>query len=288
MAEARRGAGSDLPSWAVVPFLGLTFLVTWALIGAYVVAPGTATAWLGPLHGGHPVFFVATWSPALAALALVLGLRGVAGLRAFVLRLFLWRCPWGWVAFTAIGLPLVFVAGSALKGGPPLAPLPPEGAGPMLGLLAMMLFLGPVEEFGWRGLAQPILQRHMAPALAGALVGAVWGLWHLPVFYLAGMVFAEWDFLPFLVGNVALAVLVTPILNRTGGSLMWPMLFHWQLINPFWPDAQPWDSWILAGVAGIVLWWNRAAMFGRAGAVTQVLPPARGVAGVMPERETLR
>ncbi len=52
------------------------------------------------------------------------------------------------------------------------------------------------------------------------------------------------------------------------------MLFHWQLINPFWPDAQPWDTWILVAVAVVVVWWNRVPMFARAGAVTEVVPPA--------------
>ena len=43
------------------------------------------------------------------------------------------------------------------------------------------------------------------------------------------------------------------------------MLFHWQLINPFWPDAQPWDTWILVVVAIVVVWWNRDTMFSRDG-----------------------
>lgn len=48
------------------------------------------------------------------------------------------------------------------------------------------------------------------------------------------------------------------------------MLFHWQLINPFWADAQHWDSWILLAVAMVVVWWNRGAMFSREGAVIEV------------------
>ena len=64
---------------------------------------------------------------------------------------------------------------------------------------------------------------------------------------------------------MTLAVLVTPIFNSARGSLLWPMLFHWQLINPFWPDAQPWDTIILVGVAVIVVWWNRDTMFTREG-----------------------
>jgi membrane protease YdiL (CAAX protease family) len=265
----------DLPTAALAGYVGLTFAISWGVLGLYLLWPEAAAARLGPLTGSHPLFFLATWAPALAAVAVVLRHAGRAGLRAFLGRLLLWRCPPGWVAFVALGVPAVFVAGSLIKGGPVLAPLPPEGAGPVLAVLGMMLFLGPVEEPGWRGVAQPLLQRHLAPVWAGALVGAVWGLWHLPAFWLASTVFADWQVLPFFVGNVVLGVLAVPLLNRTGGGLLWPMLFHWQLINPFWPDAQPWDTWILLAVAVIVVWWNRDWMLRRDGAVTEVVP-ARG------------
>jgi hypothetical protein len=186
------------------------------------------------------------------------------------------RAAPAWWGFILVGIPLVFMAGSLLKGGPLVSPLPPEGVGQMIALMVMMLFLGPVEELGWRGVAQPILQRHMAPIWAGMVIGAIWGLWHLPAFFLAGVVYADWHFLPFFIGNVTLAVLVTPIFNSARGSLLLPMLFHWQLINPIWPDAQPWDTWILVAVAVVVVWWTRDTMFTRSGAVTQVVPSSRG------------
>lgn len=261
-----------MSSRAIPVFLAITFTITWGVVGFYILAPGTAVAWFGEISGAHPLFFLATWAPAIAAFALILYHAGPGGVGRFLSRLRLWRAPAGWVALVLVGLPLVFVAGSLIKGGPVLAPLPPEGAGAMFAVLLMMLFLGPVEEFGWRGVLQPLLQRHVAPIWAGVLIGTTWGIWHLPAFYLSGTVFAGWHFLPFFVGNVVLAVLVTPLLNRTGGSLLWPMLFHWQLINPFWPDAQPWDTWILAGLAVIVVWWNRDTMFTRTGAVTEVMP----------------
>ncbi|WP_349371832.1 CPBP family intramembrane glutamic endopeptidase [Salinarimonas sp.] len=253
----------------------MTFLITWGLIGAYIVAPEMAADTFGEISGSHPFFFLATWSPAIAAVVVVSRSAGLSGIRAFLSRLLMWRGSAGWAAFILLVLPLVFVAGSLIEGGPVLAPLPPEGAGPVVAVLFMMLFLGPIEELGWRGVMQPLLQRHMAPLWAGLVIGATWGVWHLPAFFLAGVVFAEWSFLPFFVGNVTLAVLVTPILNRARGSLLWPMLFHWQLINPFWPDAQPWDTWILVGVAVVVVWWNRDTMLARDDAVTDVLPAPR-------------
>lgn len=263
---------TDLPSSAVVVFFAATFLITWSLIGSYICFPDATAATFGTISGSHPFFFLATWSPAFAALAVVSYHGGKAGLRAFLSRLLLWRCPGSWALFILIGLPMVFVTGSFIKDGPLLAPLPPEGARALVALLFMMLLLGPVEEFGWRGVAQPLLQRHMAPIWAGMLIGVTWGLWHLPAFFLSSTVYADLSFLPFFVGNVTLAVLVTPIFNKTRGSLLWPMLFHWQLINPFWPDAQPWDTVILVAVTAVVVWWNRSAMFTRAEAVTRVVP----------------
>lgn len=270
--EPRPRRKFNIPSSALPAYVGATFLVTWELIGFYVVKPDIAAATFGEISGSHPFFFLATWAPAIAAFGLVFAHCGTAGIRAFLSRFLLWRCSAGWATFILLLLPLVFVAGSMLKGGPALAPLPPEGVGRVVAALLMMLMLGPIEEFGWRGVMQPLLQRHMAPVWAGLVIGTTWGFWHLPAFFLSSTVYADWNFLPFFIGNVTLAVLVTPIFNSTQGSILWPMLFHWQLINPFWPDAQPWDTIILIAVAIVVVWWNRHTMFTRQGAVTEVVP----------------
>lgn len=275
-AVTATGRSGQVPSLAIIAFFLLTFSITWGLIGVYIFFPEWASATFGEISGSHPFFFLAAWAPAISAFALVVYFGGVSGLRAFLSRLLLWRCSAGWATFILVGIPLVYLAGSLMKGGPVLSPVPPEGAGALLAVLFMMLFLGPVEEFGWRGVAQPILQRRVAPIWAGVIIGTVWGVWHLPAFFLSGTVFAGWNFLPFFVGNITLAVLVTPIFNRSRGSLLWPMLFHWQLINPFWPDAQPYDTWILVVVALVIVWWNRDTMFTREGAATEVIPDANG------------
>ena len=280
MTNRPENHGNDVPSRALVPFLILTFGITWGAIAPYIFAPEAATALFGEMSGAHPLFFLATWGPAIAAFGLVLFHAGFAGLSAFLSRLGLWRLPREWIAFILIGIPAVFMIGSVMKGGPLLAPS--DDIASLLAIMVMMLFLGPVEEFGWRGIVQPILQRHVAPVVAGALVGAIWGIWHIPAFYLAGTVFVEWTFLPFFIGNVVLGVLVTPIFNASRGSLLWPILFHWQLINPFWPDAQPYDTWLLALVA-LLLYLAVPRAFDRASAVTTVIPAAGTAQGPVPQ-----
>ncbi len=275
VADAPTGSPA-LPSRALVPFVAITFGVTWGTIGVYIFWPDFAAARFGEISGSHPAFFLATWGPAIAGVTVVTAHAGAAGLRDYFARLLLWRCPFGWALFVAVGVPLVFVAGSLLKGGPLISPVSSEGLVVVLGASLLFLFLGPIEELGWRGVAQPLLQRHMAPIWAGVLIGGTWGLWHLPAFHLSGTVQSGWSFTPFFVGNVALAVIVTPLFNSARGSILLPMLFHWQLINPIWPDAQPWDTWLFVGVAAGVVWVNRHTMFTRLGGVTEVISRRRG------------
>ena len=144
----------------------------------------------------------------------------------------------------------------------------------MLSAMVFMLFLGPMEEFGWRGIAMPLFQRLMAPVWAGLLLGVIWGVWHLPAFLLSGTPQSNWDFLPFFIGSVSISVILTPLFNASRGSILLPLLYHFQLNGPLWPDAQPYDNWIFAAAAVIVVILNRETMFSRENAVTEVMPPA--------------
>ena len=138
--------------------------------------------------------------------------------------------------------------------------------------MAFMLILGPVEEFGWRGLALPLMQRRLAPIWAGLILGLIWGVWHLPAFFLSGTPQSAWGFTPFLIGSVAVSVMLTPLFNASRGSILLAALFHFQLNNPLWPDAQPYDTVFFVAAAGLIVWRNRATMFTREDAVTRVIP----------------
>ncbi len=262
--------GIDLK--ALIPFVLVTFLITWGITGFYIFFDDLAVRLLGRISGTHPLFFLAVWAPAIAAVVVILHRRGPTGLKHYLQRLRLWRIPAGWLLFIVVGIPGVFFLGAFIKGAPLQAPIFSDGMAAVLLVMAIMLLLGPVEELGWRGLALPVLQRHMAPVWAAILIGAVWGFWHLPAFYLSGVVHSGWGFVPFFIGNICLSLIVTPIFNRTGGSILWPMLYHYQLINPLWPDAQPYDTYLLVGVSVLILIFQREAMFSNKNAYTAVIP----------------
>lgn len=269
-------ASRRVSSVALIPFILVTFAVTWGVVGLYIFRPEAAATWFGQITGRHPAFYIATWGPAISAFLVVLKSGGISGLRAFLSRVLLWRCSGSWAAFLLVGVPLAFAAGALVKGNLFSGPFAFDSLGAALSAMAFMFFLGPIEEFGWRGVAQPLLQRHMAPIWAGLLIGATWGLWHLPAFYLSGTVYSGWSFTPFFIGNVSLAVIVTPLFNASRGSILLPAVFHFQLINPLWPDAQPYDTYFFVLVAVVIVWLNRASMFTRADAITEVIPGTAG------------
>lgn len=138
--------------------------------------------------------------------------------------------------------------------------------------LALTAIKGPIEEFGWRGLALPLLQWKFSPIGAGLILGVIWGFWHLPAFLLSGTPQSAWSFIPFFVGSIALSIIVTALFNASGGSILLPMLFHFQCNNPLWPDAQPYDTILFVATACVVVWLNRKAMFRKAGAAIDVIP----------------
>jgi len=134
---------------------------------------------------------------------------------------------------------------------------------------------GPMEEFGWRGLALPFLQRKLVPIWAGLILGVIWGLWHFPAFLLSGTQQSEWSFTAFFAGCLAISVIVTVLFNKSHGSILLSAFFHFQLMNPIFPDAQPYDTYLLIAVAGLIVWRNRKDMFTKENSITEVIPNQR-------------
>jgi uncharacterized protein len=265
----------DVAFRSLLHFLLITFGLAWGLFALLVLVPAPLEAIFGPVSNRHPLFILAVYAPAVAAFTLVLRAGGRAGLGRFLSRLLLWRCPWPWYVVLIIGVPALYFAGSAIKGNLTAMSFPSYGLGPMLGAMAFMAVLGPMEEFGWRGVALPLLQRKMAPFGASVTLGLIWGLWHFPAFLLGGTLQSNWSFVPFFIGTIAISLIVTPMFNAARGSILLPALMHFQLNNPLWPDAQPYDTIFFAAAAALIVWLNRNKMFTGNTAVTVVIPVLR-------------
>ena len=114
------------------------------------------------------------------------------------------------------------------------------------------------EELGWRGFALPRLARTIGLGPASLLLGGMWALWHLPLFYIGGGDTVGQSFPFYLLQVIAISVAIAWVYMKTNGSLLVTMLFHAAVNNTkdIVPSAlaQPGDPWLLrASPAG---WWT--------------------------------
>ena len=257
---------------SLAPFLLITFGLTWGIIALYVFLPSQMASVFGELTGQHPLFYLAVYAPAIAALTIVVYRTKRSGLRRYLSRLLLWRTSTAWYAFLLVGVPLLFYAGAVWKGLSGAELIPISSLGAYLGALALHAIKGPVEEIGWRGFALPLLQRRMAPLWAGLVIGVIWGVWHLPAFFLSGTPQSAWSFTDFFLGTIALSLIATALYNASKGSILLPALFHLQVNNPLWPDAQPYDTIPFVVAAVVIVWLNRESMLRKDGGMTEIIP----------------
>jgi membrane protease YdiL (CAAX protease family) len=259
----------------LVPFLVLTFGLTWGIAALLIFYTDQIVAVFGEISMSNPLYILAVYSPGFAGVLLVWRKCGSKGLGSFLRRLTLWRASTVWWLFLLLGIPAIVYIGAALKG-TISDPFPFSPWYQVFPALALALFLGPIEEFGWRGLALPLLQRKMAPFWGGLILGIIWATWHIPAFLMSGTPQSAWSFAPYFGGVVAISVIVTPLFNRARGSLLIAVLYHFQMMNPIWPDAQPWDNFLFVIAAVIVVWLNRSTLFQHGSGVTDVLLPEQG------------
>ena len=218
---------ANLLSWAAwVPYilsatgLGVFDFTFPALLGSTQLLGVIPGAYLGPI---------------LAAFIVTAVADGKEGVRRWIGRMMKWRVSWVWYVVSVVGVPAaIILAGLAVSNEdihlPPAAVL----VAYLPGLLIQMVTTGLAEEPGWRDFALPRLQRRFGPLVATAILGPLWGLWHMPLFL------SEWGGWPnvtwmrvgeFIAFACVFSVIVTWVFNRTGQSLPLVMLLHVSVNN---------------------------------------------------------
>jgi uncharacterized protein len=217
-------------------FFALTFAWSWTcwLLAPIVKADSN--------FASNALFFLGGFGPTVAAVTVVGMTSGYGGLRAWLGKCLQWRNRWGWMTLAFLVPLAVLTLAAAMHmvlGGSVAAP---PNAGRVALLLANfgLVFLvgGPLgEELGWRGYAQPAMQERMGWRTCSLVLGAVWGVWHLPLFFLAGSSQNQGSILAFFVLIVATSVFYTWLFNRSVGSVVPALLLH--TASNSWPSVVP-------------------------------------------------
>ncbi len=132
---------------------------------------------------------------------------------------------------------------------------------------ALSIFLiGPMEEFGWRGYVLDRLQERWNALVSSLILGIVWSLWHLPLFFIKdsyqyNLGAGSLSFWLFMIGIIPLTVVFSWVFNNTRRSTLAAMLFHFMVnftgeLVALTPRAELCSIllWTVAAIVVTVIW----------------------------------
>jgi len=210
----------------VTTFFIITYAITWGIAAFAILFSTQFKQIFGELTYFNPMAILAVAAPTISATILTVAWQGKAGLRELYARLIRWRFGIQWYAFLLIGIPSLGWLTALVAGASPVYRLTSPALA--FSVLLNLLVTGPLgEELGWRGYALPRLLKQFNPLIASLILGAIWGVWHLPSFYISSLVQSGLSLPVFLSFAVINSILITWIFQHTGGSVLAIALFHY-------------------------------------------------------------
>lgn len=253
---------------ALLKFFFITFAVTWPCFSAVALLSAGAAAAVPALVGLRmPLLFLGIFAPSLVALSLTARAEGSAGVFELLRRLVQWRVPARWYVFAVAYMAAIKLAVALLHR--VLA-----GAWPRFGNDSWYIIIAATvastvvggqagEEIGWRGYALPRLASHFGYARASVMLGVIWALWHLPLFFTPGADIYGQSFLVYTLQATALSVALAWLYEHTNGSLLLTMLMHAAVNNSkdIVPSALPGATNPFTLNASLVAWLTVALLW---------------------------
>ena len=252
-------SGPGLPA-----FLALTFIASW-------ICWIPLAAFMPPGPASQALALLGAITPSLVALMLTSRIQGRAGVGALLQRVTQGQVAARWYVF-ALGYTAAVKLAVALLHRLVTGAWPRFGDTPWIIIPFAIAISTPVqagEEIGWRGFALPRLAALFGLAPASLLLGVIWAVWHLPLFFVGWADKHGQSFFVYALQVIALSVAFAWLYARTGGSLLLCMLHHAAVNNTkdIVPSASPGATNVFGLEASLVAWltvavfWACAAYF---------------------------
>ncbi|MEG2789643.1 MAG: type II CAAX endopeptidase family protein [Romboutsia sp.] len=206
------------------------FFITILIICTIAFSVTITLTQLGLLKYGSPIFMIfyglSGYSPAIAGLMVKKKFCSSSDFKKFIgscinikrsfreytyviaSALILWTIPFIVVAFfkdryVLLNSPLIFLSW----------------------ITPVMILGGGLEEIGWRGFLLPKLLNKYSYIKSSLIIGIIWSLWHLPLWFVVGSPQQNLHFLPFALSCIASSFILTFIYTHTN-SVWLCILFH--------------------------------------------------------------
>ena len=174
-----------------IKFFIITFLWSWVLLGLIIfLRLGNSDYIMFPSSGVEYilVFFGAS-GPAVGAIFSIYTIEGKDALKKFIKSFF--SLKFGWKVWLSIFI--IFGISSIIAwiipeffGEERLQTYLPNVYIFPIYILMMVIYGGGQEEIGWRGYISPYLEKKFGLIIGGLILGIIWAIWHLPLWFILG------------------------------------------------------------------------------------------------------
>lgn len=180
-------------------------------------------------------FFTGVYGPSISAIVTTFIFDGFAGVLNLLKKLFIWNVPFKNYLYIVF-LPIIFVIiGIGLY----KIFIGDIGGFDLMAFLSIPTILwagfyaGPLgEELGWRGFLLPELQKEHTNLKSAIIVGVIWFIWHIPLWWAPFGTLVSGDpisFLPvitYFLMLICLSIIITWLVINSKGSVLVAILFH--------------------------------------------------------------
>lgn len=207
----------------IIQFIRLTFMITWICWGTIVISNN-----FGYLKFGTPIsvllFMVGGNGAPIASYILLKRWGEIDGFKTFVKRYMNFKASLKNYILIMVLIVIHFIW-----------PVVLTDVSVNMAVYYILLMIpfniigGGLEEIGWRGILQPLLEKVMTFNSATLITGFVWIVWHIPLWFIAGTYQYGSSFPMFIISVLGMAFSLA-LIRKVTENIFLCILFH-SIIN---------------------------------------------------------
>ena len=212
-------------------FFVFTFLWSWVFFGmAVFFGYGNTNDSMFSAPGIELVLMIiGAFGPAVGAIGSIYTIEGKGSLKTFFKSFFSLKFGWNvWLLiFLILGISniIVWIIPEFFGEERISTYLPSVYIFPIY-ILMMIFFGGGQEEIGWRGYIMPYLEKKYGLIIGGLVLGIVWAVWHLPMWFLPGSSQIYMNFFGFTLLCIGYSYFFSWIIKKSGNRLFSGLVVH--------------------------------------------------------------
>jgi membrane protease YdiL (CAAX protease family) len=214
-----------------IRFFVITFLWSWLFIGIAILISRLNLGDFSLMESGVGIVIIifGACGPAIGAIISIYTIEGKDSLKIFLKSFLSLKFGWKtWISiflffgissFTAWILPEFFGENRIETYLPSVYIFP-------IYILMMVFLGGGQEEIGWRGYIMPHLEKKFGLIIGGFVLGIIWAIWHLPLWFVSGSPQIYMNFFGFMLGCIGYSYIFSWIIKKSNNHLLSGLFAH--------------------------------------------------------------